>query len=100
LAGGVTGECQGQVVGQDTGTVVHDPDEVRAALFDFDVDAAAAGVHGVLKEFLDHAGGPLDDLARGDLGDDRGRQLVDAGYGVVSHEETIPVESGGWRTVC
>ena len=54
--------------------------------------AAAADVHGVLQQFLDDAGGSLDDLTSGDLGNDRGGQLVDAGYGVVSHKETIPVE--------
>ena len=45
-----------------------------------DVDAGAARVEGVLQEFLDDAGRPLHDLAGGDLVDEGGRQLLDAGH--------------------
>jgi hypothetical protein len=68
---GVASESQRQVFRQDAAAVVHDPDEVGAALFDLHVDALAPGVHGVFQEFLNDAGGPLDHFAGGDLGDDR-----------------------------
>src|SRR5437763_964903 len=70
LAGGVAGERQRQVVGVDAAAVVRDADQFGAALLDLDVDAPAAGVHGVFEQLLDDAGGPFDDLASSDLGDD------------------------------
>jgi hypothetical protein len=80
LAGGVGGEGQGQVLGGDTAAVVHDADEGGAALLDLHLDALAARVQAVLQQLLDDGGGPLDHLAGGDLGDHRGRQLLDAGH--------------------
>src|SRR5262249_19256969 len=72
----VAGEGEPQVVRQDAAAVVHDPDQLDATLFDVDVDPAAAGVHGVFQQLLDDAGRPFDNLPRGDLGDDRRRQLL------------------------
>ncbi len=73
LAGGVAGEGQRQVVGVDATAVVDDLDEAAAALPDLHVDTCAAGIDGVLQEFLDDAGGPLDHLPGGDLVDEHGR---------------------------
>ena len=55
------------VVAVHAGAVVGDADEVDAALFEVDTDAARAGVEGVLDQLLDDAGGALDDLSGGDL---------------------------------
>ena len=59
-----------KLVGADAAAVVHDADALDAALLDLDVDAAAAGVHGVFEELLDDARRPFDHLAGGDLGHD------------------------------
>ncbi len=77
LAGGVAGEGQRQVVGGDAAAVVGDADQLGAALLQVDVDALRAGINGVFEEFFDDAGGPFDDLAGGDLGDDTRWQLLD-----------------------
>ncbi len=58
--------------------VVADADQRDAAPFDLDLDARRAGVDGVLDELLDDARRSLDDLARGDLVREIGRQRVDA----------------------
>ena len=73
LAGGVAGEGQRQVVGDDAAAVIDDADQLGAALLDLDVDAAAAGIDGVFEQFLDDAGRPFDDFAGGDLVDDERR---------------------------
>src|SRR5262249_960560 len=72
LPGSVPGEGERQIFRDDAAAVVHDADQLCAALLDLDVDPVAAGVHAVFQEFLDDAGGALDDLAGGDLGDDGG----------------------------
>ena len=61
--------------------VVDDPDPLAAALLDLDVDPSGQCVDAVLQQFLDHARRPLDHLARGDLVDDPGVELLDAGHG-------------------
>ena len=68
----------------DAAAVVDDADQLAAALLDVDVDARAAGVEAVFQQLLDDAGGPLDDLAGGDLGDDGRRQLLDARHARLS----------------
>ena len=68
----MAGEGQGQVVGLDAAAVVGDADQLGAALLDLDVDAAAAGVHGVFEQLLDHARRPFHDFARRDFGNDQG----------------------------
>ena len=73
LAGGVIGEGEAHVVGQDAAAVIDDADQVGPALVDVDVDAPAAGIDAVFQQFLDDAGRPFDDLSGGDLRDDRTR---------------------------
>ena len=42
-----------------------------AIAIELDVDACGARIDGVLEQLLDHGRGPLDDLAGGDLADQR-----------------------------
>ena len=67
-----------EVVRRDAVAVIDDANEVRAALLHVDLNARRPGVHGVLEQLLDDAGGPFDDLACGNLVDDERRQLLDA----------------------
>ena len=78
FAGGVAGEGQGQIVGVDATAVIDDLDEVAAAVPHFDVEACAASINGVLQQFFDDAGGSFDDLAGGDLINERVRQRLNA----------------------
>src|SRR5207245_3492963 len=87
LAGRVAGEGERQVVRQDAAAVVHDADQLDAALFDVDVDPAAAGIHRIFQQLLDDAGRPFDNLPRGDLSDDRRRQLLNPRHGP-HHKDT------------
>src|SRR5262249_16801014 len=80
-------EGQQQVVRLDTAAVIDDAQEVDAALPDLDVEARGAGVDAVLEQLLQHAGGPLDDLARGDLCDDVLGQDLDATHDPLRPEE-------------
>ena len=48
-------------------TVVADQHALAAALGYLHLHAGAVGIEGVLAELLDHGGGPVDDLAGGDL---------------------------------
>src|SRR5262249_46128669 len=74
FAGGMTGEGQRQILCQDAAAVVNHPNAVGTALINFYLDAPAAGIQGVFQEFLDDAGGTLDDFARSDLRDDQRRK--------------------------
>ena len=47
--------------------VVHHANQRGAAVLQVDLDAARPRVNGVLHQFLDHGGRPLDNFARGDL---------------------------------
>src|SRR5690606_9451207 len=47
------------------------------------------GVERVLQQLLDHAGRTLDDLASGDLVDDRGRKFENAPHDVASRFDAI-----------
>jgi hypothetical protein len=48
-------------------------DQVLAAVAEVDLHRSRPGVDGVLHHLLHHRGGPVDDLARGDLvGNDLG----------------------------
>jgi hypothetical protein len=62
--------------------VVGDADAPPAAAIGEDVDAAGAGVDGVLDQFLHHARRTLDHLAGGDAVDDLFGELTD-GHGRV-----------------
>ncbi len=74
-------------------TVVRDLNQVDAPLGHLDIDASTAGIDGVLQEFLDHAGGPLDDFARGDSVDTGWWQLLDAGH--AAPREDLRSSAGG-----
>src|SRR4051812_10177834 len=58
--------------------VIDQADQVRAPLLDIKGDARAARIEGILQQFLDDTRGPLDDFARGYLGDNRWRQVLNA----------------------
>ena len=60
--------------------VVGDADPPPPAAVGEDVDPAGAGIDGVLHQFLDHAGRPLDHFAGGDAVDDGFGELAD-GHG-------------------
>ncbi len=77
LAGGVAEDGEAGVVAIHPGAVVGDAEEDGAALLGVDADAAGLGVERVLHELLDHARGPLDDLAGSDLVGQIFRQDVD-----------------------
>ena len=47
--------------------VVGDADQLAPSGLHFNPDAVGSGVEGVLQQFLDHRGRPVDDLARSDL---------------------------------
>ena len=71
LAGRMPGECQGHFRGIDADAVIPDADQAAPAALQFDLDPRGAGVESVLDEFLDHRGGSFDDLAGGNLTDER-----------------------------
>ena len=66
LAGGVTHECQGQLVGDDPGSVVADSNRRPAGAADLHRDPASVGVERVLDQLLHHRRRTLDHLAGGD----------------------------------
>jgi hypothetical protein len=68
LAGGMTFETQPGILRVHAGPIVLHADQFLAAVLDCDVHALSAGIDGVLNQFLDDRGRPLDDLA--------GRNLV------------------------
>src|SRR5262245_35984902 len=68
-------EHEGEVGRFDTVAVVDDANDLRAALFEIDVDARRAGVDRVFDQFLDHARRPFNDFAGRDLGDNRWWEL-------------------------
>jgi hypothetical protein len=82
----VTGERERQLAGDDAMAVVAHADQSYAAVLDVHSDLSGAGVERVLDQFLDHGGGPLDDLARGDLVDERAFEDPDrhGGWGLAS----------------
>ncbi len=91
----------------DAGAVVGDPDAPHAALFELHVDGRRAGVHGVFEHFLEHRGGPFDDLAGGDLIDEVVGEEVDRHGGfpdgrgriVASANENAPPTLQWWGVV-
>lgn len=85
LARGMVAEREFEVVGMDAVAVVDDADELAAAFLDIDVDARRPGVKAVFEQLLDDAGGPFDDLAGSDLGDDGNGKLTDARHARDSH---------------
>ncbi len=67
LARRVALERQDRVLSGHSAAVVRDPDEAAPGLAYLHLDARRPGVDGVLHEFFDDGGRPLDHLARGDL---------------------------------
>ena len=53
----------GQFRRSDTAAIVADADQAHAAAAQLCADCTGPRVDGVFKQFLDHAGGPLHDLA-------------------------------------
>ena len=88
LGGGVAPEGERQVFGPHAGAVVAHEDAFQAGAVDLDLDAAGAGVAGILQQLLDGGGGPLDDLAGGDRVGHGGGQLGDARRLGIGHPGT------------
>ena len=59
LGGGVPFEAEARVVERHALAVVGHLDEGFAGILDDKLDLGRAGIHGVLKQFLDHGGGTL-----------------------------------------
>ena len=67
LAGGVAGDGEFELVSGDARPVVADLDPGLPAVADLDPDPRGPGVQRILQQLLEHAGRPLDHLARRDL---------------------------------
>ena len=67
LAGGVTGNGQFQVFSGDAATVILHADAALAAVFKANIYLVSLGVQAVFHQFLQHAGGPFNHFASGDL---------------------------------
>jgi hypothetical protein len=67
----VARERERQLRGRDAGAVVAHAQQPDAALLDVDRDVPRAGIERVLDQFLGDRGRALDDLAGGDLVDER-----------------------------
>jgi len=67
LARGVAVESHARVDGRHAAAVVHDLNQVLAAVAEIDLYGACACVDRILHHLLDHRGGTVDDLARRDL---------------------------------
>src|SRR5205823_3488191 len=67
FAGGMTLEAEESVIAAHADAIIGNANEAAATGLDFDRDAPGAGIEGVLDQFFDDAGGPLDHLARRDL---------------------------------
>ena len=78
LAGGVPLQRQPGVLRPHPRAVVRHADEAEAALLRLDGDGPGARVERVLHQLLHDRGGPLHDLAGGDLVDEPGGQDLDA----------------------
>ena len=63
LGGGVPLEAEARVVKRHAFAVVGHLDERFAGILDDELDLGCAGIHGVLKQLLDHGGGALHDLS-------------------------------------
>ena len=70
-----------QLLALDAAAVVGDTDAADAAAGEIDVDLGRAGIERVLEQLLQCRGGPLDDLAGGDLVDQVIRERADRRHG-------------------
>ncbi len=81
LRGGVAVEGEACVDGRHAAAVVHDLDELLAAVAEVDLHAAGPRIDGVLHHLLDDRGGAVDHLAGGDLiGYHLGQQADSVGH--------------------
>ena len=67
LAGGVTGQGQGQVIRRDATAIVTYPQQLDAALLHIDINAFGTGVDAVFQQLLDYRRRAFNHLTRGDL---------------------------------
>lgn len=67
LARGMPEDGRIELVARHAGAVVADADELAAVTLHLHGDGPGSRIDGVLDEFFDHRGRPLDDLAGGDL---------------------------------
>ena len=72
-------EGQLQLGRADPRAVVAHGQTFQPGALELDRDPPRAAVERVLEQLLERRGGPLDDLAGGDLARHRGRQLADPG---------------------
>lgn len=74
FAGRVTRQRQGQLIFNDTDSVIANSNQTGSAGLYFDIDALRPRVETVLHEFFQRRGGTFDDLACGDLVDELRRE--------------------------
>ena len=67
LAGGMAGNGQLQIRRGNTAAVVLNADTTLPAVFKADINLAGLGIQTVFHQFFQHAGGPFNHLASGDL---------------------------------
>ena len=96
LRGGVALDGEVEIGRRHAAAVVDDADQPAAAALDRHRNAAGAGIDGVLDEFLDGGGGPLDHLARGDAVDEDRIEPAD-GHPSLTH---APPRGIAWRGPC
>jgi hypothetical protein len=77
-------EGKHSVVTNHATAVVGDLDDFFATGFDLDLDASGTSVEGVLEEFFDHRGGPLDNFPSSNFVGYGFGENVDAAHGFVS----------------
>ena len=101
LARGVAVERHAGVDGRHAASVVHDLNQVLAAVAEVHLDRAGSGVDGILHHLLDHRRGAVHHLARGDLVRHHfGQQSDLVGHGLLLlvivghyHQRSVGVES-------
>ena len=79
LRGGVALDGERQILRPHADPVVDDADQAPPATLDRHLDAAGAGIDGVLHQLLDRGGRPLDHLACGDAIDQDRVEAADGG---------------------
>lgn len=65
----MAGKGKRQILACDPASVISDANPLDSALLDFDFNTGSTGIKGVVEEFPQHAGRPLDNFARSDLAD-------------------------------
>ena len=86
LGGGVAEEGGAGVLGCHAAAVIRHPQKGHAPVPDFHGDLGGTGIHGVLQQLLDHAGGPLHHLTGGNQIGNMGRQLNDGRHKITSEK--------------